>query len=98
MGGWIMYLTSTNESAITAAAQKISQNCQLPNDSGTTSWQDPEKAFTMDLWFIRKPPAEGWGNTEIFTQEQMLDGVDLTDIVEMERNENWFPPPIPPFS
>ncbi len=93
----MIYLTSTSEAAIIAADLKISQNCDLANEYGTVSWskRPPEKAVNSDLWFFPKPPAEGWGNGNTFyTQAQMMEGVDLTDIVEMERDEDWFPEPV----
>lgn len=95
MGYCIMYLTSTNETAIINAAIKIAENCHLPNDEGTQVWENPTKAFDQDLWFIAKPPEEGWGNIERFTQAEMMADVDLTDIIEKPRNNNWFPPPVP---
>ena len=85
------YLTSNNESAIVAAEAKISLNCGLVNAYGTTSWDNPpRKAVNENLWFITKPPVNGWGNVEQFTQAQMMSGVNMTDIIEQERNDNWF--------
>ncbi len=86
------YLTSSNEAAIIAAEARISINCGLPNGHGTLSWDLVCKAYNQDLWFITKPPAEGWGNAEQFAQAQMMDGVDMTDIAELEYDATWFEP------
>src|ERR1051326_1633248 len=97
MGYLMLYLTSTIESAIISAQNQICSNCNLPNNDGTSGWDVPTKAINEDLWFIAKPPSEGWGNDERFTQEQMMSGIDLTNIVERERDPLWFPPPFSPF-
>jgi len=87
----MIYLTSTNELAIIAAEARISLNCGLVNAYGTTSWDGPpKKAVNEDLWFISKPPVSGWGNVEQFTQAQMMSGVNMTGIIEQERNSDWF--------
>lgn len=87
------YLTSTNEAAINAAQNQISINCQLPNSHGTQHWDIATKAYGQDLWFIAKPPEQGWGNPgEHFTQEDMMSGVDMTNIIEQNFDSSWFPP------
>ena len=87
----MIYLTSTNESAIIAAEAMISANCGLPNSLGTMSWDSPpRKAVNQNLWFICKPPVNGWGNAEQFTQAQMMSGVDMADIIEQQYNPEWF--------
>lgn len=90
-----MYLTSTNENAIVSANEKISSNCGLPNEYGTVSWDIVKKSVSSNLWFILMPPPDLWGNEVFFTQEQMMNGVDMTDIIQLPRNPNWFPPPPP---
>ncbi len=88
----LLDFTSTNQNALIAAEAKIADNADIPNGIGTTRWADVQKAIDSNLWFIPKPSLEGWGNTVIFTQAQMLSGVDMTDIVEQELNVAWFPP------
>jgi hypothetical protein len=86
----MIYLTSINQNAIIAAEAQISINCRLPNEYDTLRWDIPLKSVNEDLWFIIKPFVEGWGNSELFTQAQMMDNVDMTDIIESEYNDNWF--------
>lgn len=85
------YLTSNNEAAIIAIEHQISINCRLPNGCGTENWATVTKAINDDLWFIEKPSSDGWGNLIHYTQEGMMENVDLTDITELERDEAWFP-------
>ncbi|CAB4213869.1 hypothetical protein UFOVP1454_4 [uncultured Caudovirales phage] len=80
---------SANEVAIIALEAKISSNCRLPNDKGTVCWSSPPtKINNQDKWFIIKPDVDGWGE---YTQEQMLAGVDLTNIIETEIDPLWLP-------
>lgn len=89
-----LYLTSNIQATVIAVRNAIDQNCGLPNQYGTTTWAEVQKAVDQELYFISKPPADGWGNTaQHFTQAQMLNGIDLIGIVEMERQDSWFPAP-----
>lgn len=87
----MIYLTSTTEVPITNANIQISSNCGLPNSSGTETWATPTQSVDNTIWFILKPPIEGWGNTVQFTQAEMMAGVDETNITEQEYNSAWFP-------
>lgn len=85
-----LFLTSNNEAAIIAANQKILENCE---SYGMMQWDIVAKAVNQDLWFIHKPSINGRQYLErSYTQEQMMSGIDMTDIVEEEYNPNWFPP------
>lgn len=79
------YLTSKNEKAVIEAEAMISSNCGFPNEYGTIKWADIQKAINEDLWFIEKP--KGYNK---FTPKQMMDSVDLSGIIESERDDNWF--------
>ena len=84
----MIFYTSNNEAALIAAEAQICLNCGFPNGNGTDRWAIVTKAVNEDLWFFEKPT--GYNQ---FTQTQMIDGIDLTDITEQERNQDWFPIP-----
>jgi len=86
----MIYLTSTIQSLIVAAEAKISTNCGFPNDKGTQRWAIPQQSVDLSIWFIPKPPVEGYSLGE-FSQAQMMQNVSLSGIVEQEYNANWFP-------
>lgn len=90
-----IYFTSSNENAIIAAEAKISANCQFPNEYGTLRWSIVQKAINEDLWFFSKPHSDYTSYQYNFTIDEMLDGVDMTDITEQEKNQDWFPPDPP---
>lgn len=89
------YLTSPDQAKIVAAQNKISSNCRFPNASGTLQWALLRQSIDGSIWFILKPPIDGY-NLREFTQAQMMAGVDMTNITEQECNANWFPPPEAP--
>ena len=84
----MIYLTSTNQQAIISAQARISANCNFPKD-GTVRWAVVQKAVDQDLWFMEKP----MGYKDIIANT-MLDGVDMTDIIEQAKNTAWFPPEV----
>ncbi len=86
----MIYLTSANQANIIAAQAQISLNCGFPNNLGTEQWANVQKAINQDMWFIIKPPIEGYNLGE-FTQIQMMSNVDLTNIIEQEYDATWFP-------
>lgn len=82
----MIYLTSTNQQAIIDAQAKITANCNFPKN-GTVKWANVQKAVNQDLWFIEKP----MGYRDI-AANAMMTGVNMTGIIEMEKDAAWFPP------
>jgi len=80
------YLTSALQTAIVAAESQISLNCGFPDEKGTLRWDIPQQSVDGTIWFITEP--EGYNS---FTKEDMMQGVDLSQIISLERNEAWFP-------
>lgn len=80
------YLTSNSQAAIVAAESKISVNCGFPDNKRTERWAIPQQSVDGSIWFIPEP-----NGYKSFTKEQMMDGVDLGQIVLLERNPAWFP-------
>jgi len=83
------YLTSSNQEAIVAAESKISLNCSFPNSKGTLRWAIPEQSVDGSIWFIPEP-TNGYNG---FTKEQAMEGVDLSLITILDRDDAWFPEP-----
>ena len=83
----MIYLTSTTEAPILTAESIINSNCGFPNDKGTMRWAVPQQSADKTIWFIPKPPIEGYNLGE-FTQAQMMQNVNLSNIVEQEYNTN----------
>lgn len=74
-------LVSVKEDAIIAAESKISDNLGLPNN-GTERWAEVQKEDGFNLWHIPKPPIGGrLDHGEFFTQEKMLEGVVMDEIL-----------------
>lgn len=82
------YLVSTNEQAIIAAEAQIAANGELYISNGE-NWYNVLKAYNLDLWIIQKPLAIGFNQ---FTQEQMMAGVDMSEIDTMPFNPAWYTP------
>lgn len=84
----MIYLTSTNETSIINAEQKITENCGFPFED-TDKWADVTKAYNQNLWFIKKPTGYNYSTLSL-SESEMMDGVDLTNITEEELDLNWF--------
>ena len=72
----MIYLTALTEAPLLEADARISLNCGFPNN-GTTRWAVPRQS-NQGVWFIEKPI--GYNQ---FTQAQMMEGVNLTGITEI---------------
>ncbi|HEX2684819.1 MAG TPA: hypothetical protein VHL77_12830 [Ferruginibacter sp.] len=77
----MLFLTHANRQNVVDAEAKISANCHFPNGRGTNKWANVFYNEPLEVYYILKPPVEGWRDEymaergEIFTQAQMMDGV-----------------------
>lgn len=87
----MIFLTSTNYNALVTAEEKISSNCGFPNEAGTLKWADISQAYEQEMWYFPKPPENGFENPGCIplSQDQMMQDVDMTDIIEQEFDPSW---------
>lgn len=79
----MIYLTSADEQKVVAAQAQICINCGFPNGRGTDNWDIPGYKEDLGVYYIVKPPVEGWSDgVDSFTQAEMMAGV--VDVVERE--------------
>jgi hypothetical protein len=79
----MIFLAHETEQNVIDAEAQISANCHFPNDRGTDKWANVFYSDQHEVFYILKPPVEGWTDgVESFTQEQMM--ANVVNVIEID--------------